>query len=97
MTRFGVMAHLDVLVEAGLVLVTRQGRHRLNHLNPVPVAQIYQRWMHPFAAAPANELLALKDSIERRPAMEDDTHRPSPSRSRHRSPSTPTWPPSGGR
>jgi DNA-binding transcriptional ArsR family regulator/uncharacterized protein YndB with AHSA1/START domain len=76
MTRFGVMAHLDVLVEAGLVLVTRQGRHRLNHLNPVPVAQIYQRWMHPFAASPANELLALKGSIERRPAMEDDTHRP---------------------
>jgi DNA-binding transcriptional ArsR family regulator len=51
MTRYGVMAHLDVLEQAGLIVVTRQGRHRMNHLNPVPIAEIHQRWMHPYAQA----------------------------------------------
>jgi DNA-binding transcriptional ArsR family regulator/uncharacterized protein YndB with AHSA1/START domain len=66
MTRYGVMAHLDVLEQAGLVVVTRQGRNRTNHLNPVPIAAIQQRWMHPYAQATANELLALKQSIEQK-------------------------------
>ena len=74
MTRYGVMAHLDVLEQAGLVVVTRQGRHRTNHLNPVPIAQIHQRWMHPYAQATAAQLLALKHNIEhkeRRPVVDD--------------------------
>jgi DNA-binding transcriptional ArsR family regulator/uncharacterized protein YndB with AHSA1/START domain len=49
-TRFAVMKHLDVLVEAGLVLVERRGRERLNYLNPVPIRRAYQRWMAPYAA-----------------------------------------------
>jgi DNA-binding transcriptional ArsR family regulator len=78
MTRFGVMAHLDVLEQAGLVIVTRQGRHRTNHLNPVPIAEIYRRWMHPYAEAPAHELLALKHSIEqkKRRSTVDDIRTP---------------------
>ena len=59
MSRFGVMDHLEVLVEAGLVIATRRGRERVNHLNPVPLQALYQRWMHPFAAPLARELLAL--------------------------------------
>src|SRR5512134_1191649 len=60
MTRFGVMDHLGVLVRAGLVLVDRQGRERVNHLNPVPIQRIYERWMRPFAIPVATELLALE-------------------------------------
>jgi DNA-binding transcriptional ArsR family regulator/uncharacterized protein YndB with AHSA1/START domain len=79
MTRYGVMAHLGVLHRAGLVIVTRKGRHRTNHLNPVPIAEIYRRWMHPYAEAPAHELLDLKDHLEnkeRRPAVDDNTRTP---------------------
>jgi len=79
MTRFGIMAHLDILEAAELVIVTRRGRHRVNHLNPVPIAQIYQRWMHPYAEAAATGLLNLKHSVEhdqRRPIMDDNTRTP---------------------
>ena len=40
MTRFGVMKHLDVLADADLILVRREGRHRFNHLNTVPLERI---------------------------------------------------------
>ena len=77
MTRYGVMDHLNVLADAGLVIFTREGRHRVNHLNPVPIAQIQQRWLSPFAQAPAAELVALKRSIERRsPPVPQETVTP---------------------
>jgi len=79
MTRFGVMAHLDVLERAGMVIVTREGRHRINHLNPVPIAGIYERWMHPFAKAPAAQLLDLKrhlERTERKSTVDDDVRTP---------------------
>ncbi len=63
MSRFGVMDHLAVLVEAGLVIATRQGRHRLNHLNPVPIQAMYERWLRPFAVPVARELLALEAAV----------------------------------
>jgi hypothetical protein len=47
---------LAVLVEAGLVIVERRGRERWNHSNPVPIQQIYRRWIRPFEAAPADRL-----------------------------------------
>jgi DNA-binding transcriptional ArsR family regulator len=50
-TRFAVMKHLDVLVEAGLVFVERRGRERLNYLNAVPLRRTYQHWMAPYAEA----------------------------------------------
>lgn len=60
MSRFGVMDHLAVLVEAGLVVVERRGRDRLNHLNPVPIRRIQERWLNGIAAGVADELLALE-------------------------------------
>jgi len=60
MTRFGVMAHLNVLEDAGLVIPVREGRVRHNHLNPVPIREIYERWMRPIAETPAEELVALR-------------------------------------
>lgn len=64
MTRFGVMAHLRVLEDAGLVLVRRRGRARYNHLNPVPLRELYHRWMKPLAERPADELIGLKRVTE---------------------------------
>ncbi|MEM7503755.1 MAG: helix-turn-helix domain-containing protein, partial [Pseudomonadota bacterium] len=63
-TRFAVMKHLKVLERAGLIVVERRGRARINHLNPVPLQQIYRRWIQPFAALPADRLLRLKAIAE---------------------------------
>ena len=45
MTRFGVMKHLKVLEEAGLVVTRRSGREKLHFLNAVPIQQIHERWI----------------------------------------------------
>ncbi|MEM7244935.1 MAG: metalloregulator ArsR/SmtB family transcription factor [Acidobacteriota bacterium] len=63
-TRFAVMKHLKVLVAAGLVLVERRGRERWNVLNPVPIQQVYRRWIRPFEAETADGLLKLKRCVE---------------------------------
>ncbi|MEM7355877.1 MAG: metalloregulator ArsR/SmtB family transcription factor, partial [Acidobacteriota bacterium] len=63
-TRFAVMKHLKVLVDAGLVLVERRGRERFNHLNTVPIQAIYRRWIRPFEKVPADRLLRLKEELE---------------------------------
>src|SRR5205085_11098068 len=44
MTRFGVMKHLKVLEEAGLVVTRRRGREKLHFLNPVPIRIVHGRW-----------------------------------------------------
>lgn len=68
-SRFAVMKHLKVLEAAGLVLIERRGRERLNHINPVPIQRIYRRWIRPFEALPADRLLAIKRLAE---AKEDN-------------------------
>ena len=65
LTRFAVMQHLGVLVEAGLVIPERRGRDRINHLNPIPLREWYERWVRPMADAGAEELLALKRTAEK--------------------------------
>ena len=59
MTRFGVMKHLRVLEEAGLVTARREGREKLHWLNPGPIALVHERWMRKYAersgAGPAGE------------------------------------------
>ena len=65
-TRFAVMKHLGVLEEAGLVVVRRQGRERWNHLNPVPIQQIAERWIRPYEAGFAASLVGLKRHVELR-------------------------------
>ena len=59
-TRFAVMKHLKILEGAGLVLVERRGRERINHLNPLPIQSVYRRWIRPFERVPADRLLRLK-------------------------------------
>src|SRR5437667_3270412 len=49
MTRFGVMKHLRVLEEAGLVVSRRRGREKLHFLNPVPIRLVHDRWVSKYA------------------------------------------------
>jgi len=64
LTRFGVMRHLAVLEQAGLVVTRKQGRHKLHHLNPVPIRRIYGRWMDKYTDGLSAALLDLKNDIE---------------------------------
>src|SRR3979490_3005911 len=64
MTRFGVMKHLKVLEEAGLVKTRRRGREKLHFLNPVPIRLIHDRWVSKYAEPWAATLAGLKNRIE---------------------------------
>jgi DNA-binding transcriptional ArsR family regulator len=64
MTRFGVMKHLRVLADAGLVVTRREGREKLHFLNPVPIRMIHDRWIDKFTVGPAALLVELKRSLE---------------------------------
>jgi DNA-binding transcriptional ArsR family regulator len=64
MTRFGVMKHLRVLEEAGLVTTRRAGREKLHHLNPVPIRLIHDRWIDKYTERRASALADLKTQLE---------------------------------
>jgi uncharacterized protein YndB with AHSA1/START domain/DNA-binding transcriptional ArsR family regulator len=64
MTRFGVMKHLKVLEQAGLVVTKRRGREKLHFLNPVPIRLVHDRWVSKYAEPWAATLTGLKRSIE---------------------------------
>src|SRR5437588_8444859 len=64
MTRFGVMKHLRVLEEAGLVTVKRRGREKLHFLNPVPIRLVHDRWVSKYAEPWAAALSELKHDLE---------------------------------
>lgn len=64
MTRFAVMKHLKVLEQSNLVIVKWEGNFRWNHLNAVPIQQIYERWVSKYSFPFANALTRLKDHIE---------------------------------
>jgi DNA-binding transcriptional ArsR family regulator len=68
MTRFGVMKHLAVLQEAGLVVAFKHGRSKLHYLNPVPIQQLADRWMSKYARSAARSLAELKATAERDPS-----------------------------
>src|SRR2546426_5772014 len=70
MTRFGVMKHLRVLEDAGLVVTRRVGREKFHHLNPVPLRAIHDRWIGKFAAVASETLLGLRSSLEKGGAMD---------------------------
>lgn len=65
--RCTVMQHLKVLEDAELVIVQRRGRERWNHLNPIPIHDIHERWIGPHAAAATARLAKLKRDLERQP------------------------------
>ena len=67
MTRFGVMKHLKVLEEAGLVVARKRGREKLHFLNPVPIRLIHDRWVSKYAEPWASALTELKTQLEDTP------------------------------
>ncbi|HEY3020609.1 MAG TPA: metalloregulator ArsR/SmtB family transcription factor [Solirubrobacteraceae bacterium] len=70
MTRFGVMKHLKVLEEAGLVTTRKRGREKLHFLNPVPIRLVHDRWVSKYAAPWAAGLSRLKHNLEEDRTME---------------------------
>ena len=67
MTRFGVMKHLKVLEEAGLVVARRSGREKLHFLNPVPIRLIHDRWIDKYTERHVTALADLKRQLEESP------------------------------
>ena len=64
MTRFGVMKHLRLLEEANLVVTRKRGREKLHFLNPVPIRQVYERWVSKYAEPWVSGLTGLKNELE---------------------------------
>jgi len=74
MTRFGVMKHLRVLEDAGLVVARRSGREKLHFLNPVPIRLIHDRWIDKYTERRVSALAELKAELE------DEACQPRPTR-----------------
>lgn len=64
MTRFGVMKHLAALEDANLIIVERSGRQKFHYLNPIPIQEIYDRWVSKFARPITAQLSGLKHRLE---------------------------------
>jgi len=64
MTRYGVMKHLKVLEEAGLVVSRRSGREKLHFLNAVPIREVHDRWIDKYTERHVAALIDLKHELE---------------------------------
>jgi len=65
MSRYGVMKHLKILEEAGLVVTRRRGREKLHFLNPVPIRLVHDRWVSKYAEPWVAGLSELKSDLEK--------------------------------
>jgi DNA-binding transcriptional ArsR family regulator len=65
MTRQGVTQHLDLLEMANLIATVRRGREKLHFLNPVPLQEIYERWIAKFEKPRLKALADLKQRLEK--------------------------------
>jgi uncharacterized protein YndB with AHSA1/START domain len=74
MTRFGCMKHLQVLEEAGLVVTRKVGREKYHYLNPVPIQQVYDRWVSKYAKPFTMVLSGLKSVLEDKDMGNNYTH-----------------------
>jgi DNA-binding transcriptional ArsR family regulator len=64
MTRFGVMKHLRILEDAGLVVTRRSGREKWHFLNPIPIQLIHDRWISKYRQNLVTTLVSLKTELE---------------------------------
>ena len=62
--RCTVMQHIGVLEKAGLIISRREGRLRWNHLNVMPIKELHDRWISPYAASAVRLLAQLKSDLE---------------------------------
>jgi DNA-binding transcriptional ArsR family regulator len=70
LTRFGVMKHLSVLRDAGLVQTREEGRTVFNSLNVVPIRLIYERWVSDYQDLWVRQWSRLKRAVEQDPMDE---------------------------
>ncbi len=66
MARQSVTQHLGLLEDANLISVQRQGREKLHYFNPVPIHEIYERWIRKFEKEHLEALHKLKTKLERK-------------------------------
>jgi DNA-binding transcriptional ArsR family regulator len=64
MTRFGVMKHLQILENAGLITTRKVGREKLHYLNPIPIQMVFDRWVRKYARPFTRTLTGLKYALE---------------------------------
>ncbi len=69
LSRFGVMKHIDVLREAGLIHTREERRQRINSLNVAPIRQIYERWVGRFEELWVSHVLRIKEDAEAKSAQ----------------------------
>lgn len=75
MTRYGVMKHLQVLEEAGLITTQKEGREKYHYLNVVPIQEVYDRWVSKYAQTWAQSLTGLKFALENETMATKPTYR----------------------
>jgi uncharacterized protein YndB with AHSA1/START domain/DNA-binding transcriptional ArsR family regulator len=75
LSRFGVAKHLRALEAAGLVTSRKVGRERLHYLNPIPIQQIYERWVSRYAVGWTRTMTDLKAELESPPARPAHVYR----------------------
>lgn len=76
MTRFGVMKHLRILEDAGLITTRREGREKRHFLNPVPIRLIHDRWIDKYTERRVSALIDLKHALESSSTSEPPTSEP---------------------
>jgi DNA-binding transcriptional ArsR family regulator len=74
LSRFGVMKHIEVLRDAGLIHTREERRQRINSLNVVPIRQIYERWVGRFEELWTSHLLRIKEDAEAKAAPARTAH-----------------------
>jgi len=67
LSRFGVMKHIEVLRDVGLINTRQEGRFRVNSINAVPIHQIYKRWVSKYEDIWARKIIGIKESVEGEP------------------------------
>ncbi len=72
MSRIGVMKHLRLLEQAGLITTRREGREKLHFLNAVPIQLLHERWVSKYAERWAATLTGIKRQLEEEPRMADE-------------------------
>lgn len=65
MSRQGVTNHLDILEKANLIVTVWRGRKKLHYLNPAPIHEIYERWIHKYERHHVKALNELKKVMEK--------------------------------
>ena len=65
MARQSVTQHLGLLEDANLISVQWRGREKLHYFNPVPIHEIYERWIRKFEQTRLEAVHSLKNKLER--------------------------------